>query len=155
MAGAERQQCIDGIRVRPSHGRIWAYLVINFREGYSVRDMDGGPLNQPQWRDLQYRALQSRPDRGHLYENGAWQSSPLDPRVLQFKAGILMSPDLCDELLERVERSIFLARLGRPPAHPGRGATESRSGRLHLHDQSRPHQHVLATGNASNGACRL
>jgi hypothetical protein len=72
MAGAERQQCIDGIRVRPSHGRIWAYLVINFREGYSVRDMDGGPLNQPQWRDLQYRALQSRPDRGHLYENGVW-----------------------------------------------------------------------------------
>ena len=34
----------------------------------------------------------------------------LDPRVLQFKPGVLMPTALCEELLERVERAIGLAR---------------------------------------------
>jgi hypothetical protein len=43
----------------------------------------------------------------HLYENGVWAIfSTLDPRVLQFKPGVLMTPDLCDELLERLEVGI-------------------------------------------------
>jgi hypothetical protein len=47
----------------------------------------------------------------HLYENGVWAIfSTLDPRVLQFKPGVLMTASLCEELLERVERSIGLAR---------------------------------------------
>ncbi len=47
----------------------------------------------------------------HLYENGVWAIfSTLDPRVLQFKPGILMTPDLCDELLERMEVGIEHAR---------------------------------------------
>ncbi|MEK4383880.1 aminotransferase class III-fold pyridoxal phosphate-dependent enzyme [Aeribacillus sp. FSL K6-2848] len=42
-----------------------------------------------------------------LYENGVWAIySMLDPRVLQFKPGLLCSKDYCDELLEKVERSI-------------------------------------------------
>lgn len=46
-----------------------------------------------------------------LYENGVWAIfSTLDPRVLQFKPGVLMTHDLCEELLERVEVAIGQAR---------------------------------------------
>lgn len=54
----------------------------------------------------------------HLYQNGVWAIfSTLDPRVLQFKPGVLMSTSLCEELLDRVEWSIGAARaecVGRP-----------------------------------------
>lgn len=53
----------------------------------------------------------AKPVMKHLYENGVWAIfSTLDPRVLQFKPGVLMTADLCQEVLERVERSIRLAR---------------------------------------------
>ena len=46
-----------------------------------------------------------------LYENGVWAIfSTLDPRVLQFKPGILMTQSLCEDLLRRVEAAIGLAR---------------------------------------------
>ena len=46
-----------------------------------------------------------------LYENGIWAIfSTLDPRVLQFKPGVLKTHDLCAEILERVEVSIAEAR---------------------------------------------
>jgi acetylornithine/succinyldiaminopimelate/putrescine aminotransferase len=52
----------------------------------------------------------AKPVMKHLYENGVWAIfSTLDPRVLQFKPGVLMTSDLCQEVLERVERSIGLA----------------------------------------------
>lgn len=53
----------------------------------------------------------AKPVMKHLYENGVWAIfSTLDPRVLQFKAGILMNQDLCEETLRRVEVAIGLAR---------------------------------------------
>jgi acetylornithine/succinyldiaminopimelate/putrescine aminotransferase len=53
----------------------------------------------------------AKPVMRHLYENGVWAIfSTLDPRVLQFKPGVLMSAALCQELLERVERAVGLAR---------------------------------------------
>jgi acetylornithine/succinyldiaminopimelate/putrescine aminotransferase len=53
----------------------------------------------------------AKPVMKHLYENGVWAIfSTLDPRVLQFKPGVLMTAALCEELLERVERAIGLAR---------------------------------------------
>ena len=53
-----------------------------------------------------------------LYENGVWAIfSTLDPRVLQFKPGILLSPTLCEELLERVDVAI------------GQAERDARSGR--------------------------
>jgi acetylornithine/succinyldiaminopimelate/putrescine aminotransferase len=53
-----------------------------------------------------------------LYEAGVWAIfSTLDPRVLQFKPGVLMTPPLCDELLDRVEVSV------------GQAAADARSGR--------------------------
>jgi hypothetical protein len=42
-----------------------------------------------------------------LYENGVWAIfSTLDPRVLQFKPGILLGPALVDEILDRTAVAI-------------------------------------------------
>jgi acetylornithine/succinyldiaminopimelate/putrescine aminotransferase len=52
-----------------------------------------------------------------FYANGIWAIfSTLDPRVLQFKPGLLMSPDLVDEALDRTEAAIAAAA-----AKAGRG----------------------------------
>lgn len=43
----------------------------------------------------------------HLYENGVWAIySQLDPSVLQFKPGVLVTKDYCDELLEKMAKGI-------------------------------------------------
>ena len=53
----------------------------------------------------------AKPVMRRLYENGVWAIfSTLDPRVLQFKPGILMTQDLSEDLLRRVETAIGLAR---------------------------------------------
>jgi acetylornithine/succinyldiaminopimelate/putrescine aminotransferase len=55
-----------------------------------------------------------------LYEHGVWAIfSTLDPRVLQFKPGVLMTPWLSEELLDRVEVAIGKAAAD---ARPGRNA---------------------------------
>ncbi len=52
----------------------------------------------------------AKPVMRHLYENGVWAIfSTLDPSVLQFKPGILMTQDLSEDLLRRVETAIGLA----------------------------------------------
>ncbi len=46
-----------------------------------------------------------------LYENGVWAIfSTLDPRVLQFKPGLLLSRELCDEVLDRLDVAVSKAR---------------------------------------------
>ena len=63
----------------------------------------------------------AKPVMKHLYEHGVWAIfSTLDPRVLQFKPGVLMTASLCDELLERVERAIGLAHAECMGAKSGR-----------------------------------
>jgi acetylornithine/succinyldiaminopimelate/putrescine aminotransferase len=53
----------------------------------------------------------AKPVMKRLYENGVWAIfSTLDPRVLQYKPGLLLTPDLCEELLERTEVAIGQAR---------------------------------------------
>jgi acetylornithine/succinyldiaminopimelate/putrescine aminotransferase len=53
----------------------------------------------------------AKPVMKQLYENGVWAIfSTLDPRVLQFKPGILMTQELSEELLRRVEVAIGAAR---------------------------------------------
>ena len=52
----------------------------------------------------------------HLYAHGVWAIfSTLDPRILQFKPGILLSPELVDEILDRTEVAIgkAYAEIGR------------------------------------------
>jgi acetylornithine/succinyldiaminopimelate/putrescine aminotransferase len=47
----------------------------------------------------------------HLYRNGVWAIfSSLDPRVLQFKPGLLVTARLADEIIERAEFAIRAAR---------------------------------------------
>jgi acetylornithine/succinyldiaminopimelate/putrescine aminotransferase len=46
-----------------------------------------------------------------LYKNGVWAIfATLDTRVLQFKPGLLVSPDDCDDLLDRTAVAIAAAR---------------------------------------------
>jgi hypothetical protein len=53
----------------------------------------------------------AKPVMKHLYDNGVWAIfSTLDPRVLQFKPGLLMTQADCEEVLRRVEIGIGLAR---------------------------------------------
>ena len=42
-----------------------------------------------------------------LYENGVWAIfSSLDKRVLQWKPGVLLSPEMCVEIMERFEAAM-------------------------------------------------
>ena len=53
----------------------------------------------------------AKPVMRHLYQNGVWAIfSTLDPSVLQFKPGILMTQSMSEDLLRRVEIAIGLAR---------------------------------------------
>jgi acetylornithine/succinyldiaminopimelate/putrescine aminotransferase len=69
-----------------------------------------------------------------LYHNGVWAIfSTLDPRVLQFKPGILVDRDLCDEILHRLDTAVgqaqeTIARMGR-----GMGALRQFSGKAEAH----------------------
>jgi acetylornithine/succinyldiaminopimelate/putrescine aminotransferase len=46
-----------------------------------------------------------------LYENGVWAIfCSLDPHVLQFKPGLLVSDELCAEVLDRFERALPRAK---------------------------------------------
>jgi acetylornithine/succinyldiaminopimelate/putrescine aminotransferase len=46
-----------------------------------------------------------------LYENGVWAIfSTLDPRVLQFKPGLLLSSQLCDDVLDRLGVAVGKSR---------------------------------------------
>ena len=56
-----------------------------------------------------------------LYENGVWAIfSTLDPRVLQFKPGILLKPEVAEEVLDRV--AVGIARARADVLAEGRGA---------------------------------
>jgi acetylornithine/succinyldiaminopimelate/putrescine aminotransferase len=47
----------------------------------------------------------------HLYRNGVWAIfSTLDKRVLQFKPGILIDREMCDEILTRLDTAIAQAQ---------------------------------------------
>jgi acetylornithine/succinyldiaminopimelate/putrescine aminotransferase len=61
----------------------------------------------------------------HLYRRGVWAIfSTLDPRVLQYKPGLLMTPELCEELLERTD-----AGIGAAAAEVRRSPASARGGR--------------------------
>jgi acetylornithine/succinyldiaminopimelate/putrescine aminotransferase len=50
-----------------------------------------------------------------LYENGVWAIfSQLDPRVLQWKPGLLCTPELCREIMDILETSVGQARRDLP-----------------------------------------
>src|SRR5204863_527521 len=57
----------------------------------------------------------------HLYRTGVWAIfSTLDPRVLQYKPGLLMTPELSEELLERTGDAVGRGGARADPVHqPG------------------------------------
>lgn len=62
-----------------------------------------------------------------LYELGVWAIfSTLDPRVLQYKPGILMTPALCEELLDRT--ALGIARAAAQVSRGGRSGRRSLNG---------------------------
>jgi len=59
-----------------------------------------------------------------LYENGVWAMfSSLDKRVLQFKPGVLMNAELCQEIVDRFDAAMPRARalMGRSNVSSNRG----------------------------------
>ncbi len=53
------------------------------------------------------------------FENGIWAIfAALDNPVMQFKPGLLLSPELCDEILERLDAGITA---GKAAARADRG----------------------------------
>ena len=68
-----------------------------------------------------------------LYEHGVWAIfSTLDPAVLQFKPGILMGPDLVDEVLDRTE----VAHRARTPGRSRRISRQGDGGRMSARDSA-------------------
>ena len=65
----------------------------------------------------------AKPVMKHLYRNGVWAIfSTLDPQVLQFKPGALLSQTMAEDLLRRMEIAIGLAREEVMGAGSARGA---------------------------------
>ncbi len=119
--GGAELGCIVGLKVleisgRPEVRSMVHYISDRFRTGLSaIQEM------YPEWftgirQDGVVMGLEFEHPQGaklvmrRLYEHGVWAIfSTLDPRVLQYKAGILMGPDLVDEVLDRTATAIGLA----------------------------------------------
>jgi hypothetical protein len=121
-AGGAELGCIVALKVleicgRPEVRSMVHYIADRFRQGLRAIQEQ-----YPDWlvgirQDGVVMGLEFEHPEGaklvmrHLYENGVWAIfSTLDPRVLQFKPGILLGPDLVDEILDRTSVGIGLAR---------------------------------------------
>ena len=63
----------------------------------------------------------------HLYQNGVWAIfSTLDKRVLQYKPGLLIDREMCDEMLNRLDTAVARAQA---EVHGGRARTTMASAR--------------------------
>jgi len=120
--GGAELGCIVGLKVleicgRPEVRSMVHYIADRFRRGLrAIQEL------HPDWfvgirQDGVVMGLEFDHPQGaklvmrRLYEHGVWAIfSTLDPRVLQFKPGILMGPDLVDEVLDRTAVGIELAR---------------------------------------------
>src|ERR1043165_3275063 len=113
--GGAELGCIVGLKVleicgRPGGGSMGPYIADRFGQGPGRTQ-----AAYPDWfvgirQDGVVMGLEFDHPQGakivmkHLYEIGVWAIfSTLDPRVLQFKPGILLGPELVDEVLDRTE----------------------------------------------------
>jgi acetylornithine/succinyldiaminopimelate/putrescine aminotransferase len=121
-AGGAEIGCIVALKVleicgRPEVASTVAYIANFIRAGLdriqsSYPDFFTGIRQNGVILGLEFNDAEgAKPVMKHLYQNGVWAIfSSLDPRVLQFKPGILMSQPLCEELLRRVDRAVASAR---------------------------------------------
>lgn len=117
-AGGSELGCIVGMKVleicgRPEVRSMVHYMAERFQQGLrQIQEI------YPDWfvgirQDGVVMGLEFNDPVGaktvmkHLYAHGVWAIfSTLDPRILQFKPGILLSPELADEILDRTEVAI-------------------------------------------------
>src|SRR5438046_3951240 len=120
--GGAELGCVVALKVleicgRPEVRSMVHYIAGRFREGlreiqelypdWLVGIRQDGVVMGLEFDDPQGAKIVMR----HLYEHGVWAIfSTLDPRVLQFKPGILLGPDLVEEILDRTVVAIELAR---------------------------------------------
>ena len=70
----------------------------------------------------------AKPVMQALYERGVWAIfSTLDPSVLQFKPGLLLTAGEVGDILQRVEDAIAAVAAARPARHPALVAEEARA----------------------------
>jgi acetylornithine/succinyldiaminopimelate/putrescine aminotransferase len=120
-AGAELG-CIVGLKVLEICGRPEVRSMVHYIADRFGRGLRAIQELYPDWfvgirQDGVVMGLEFDHPRGaefvmrHLYANGVWAIfSTLDPRVLQFKPGILLGPELVDEVLDRTEVAVAKAR---------------------------------------------
>ena len=117
-AGGSELGCIVGLKVleicgRPEVRSMVHYIAERFQQGLrQIQEI------YPDWfvgirQDGVVMGLEFNHPVGakivmkHLYAHGVWAIfSTLDPRILQFKPGILLGPELVDEILDRTEVAI-------------------------------------------------
>ena len=117
-AGGSELGCIVGLKVleicgRPEVRSMVHYMAERFQQGLrQIQEI------YPDWfvgirQDGVVMGLEFNHPTGakivmkHLYAHGIWAIfSTLDARVLQYKPGILLSPELVDEILDRTEIAI-------------------------------------------------
>ena len=116
--GGSELGCVVGLKVleicgRPEVRSMVHYIAERFQQGLrQIQDID------PDWfigirQDGVVMGLEFNHPTGakivmkHLFAHGVWAIfSTLDARVLQFKPGILLSPEMVDEVLDRTEIAI-------------------------------------------------
>ena len=116
--GGAELGCIVGLKVLEICGRPEVRSMVHYIADHFGRGLRAIQELYPDWfvgirQDGVVMGLEFDHPEGakivmkHLYENGVWAIfSTLDPRVLQFKPGILLGPELVDEVLDRTEASI-------------------------------------------------
>jgi acetylornithine/succinyldiaminopimelate/putrescine aminotransferase len=121
-AGGAELGCIVGLKVLEICGRPEVRSMVHYIADRFGRGLRAIQNLYPDWfigirQDGVVMGLEFDHPQGakivmrHLYEHGVWAIfSTLDPRVLQFKPGILFTPELVDDVLERTEVSVAKAR---------------------------------------------
>jgi acetylornithine/succinyldiaminopimelate/putrescine aminotransferase len=121
-AGGAELGCVVGLKVLEICGRPEVRSMVHYIADRFARGLRAIQELYPDWlvgirQDGVVMGLEfahpegAKPVMRHLYGNGVWAIfSTLDPRVLQFKPGILLTPGLVDEVLDRAEVAIGRAR---------------------------------------------
>jgi acetylornithine/succinyldiaminopimelate/putrescine aminotransferase len=116
--GGAELGCIVGLKVleiceRPEVASFVRYIGATLRDGLErIRAASGGFFSGIRQSGVVFGLEFAHPEGAmavsrRLYHNGVWAIfSALDPAVLQFKPGILMTRELCEEVLDRLELSV-------------------------------------------------
>jgi acetylornithine/succinyldiaminopimelate/putrescine aminotransferase len=120
--GGAELGCIAGLKTLEVCGRDETRSMVHYISDFIGRGLREIQATYPDWfvgirqngvvMGLEFAHPQgAKAVMKRLYENGVWAIfSTLDPRVLQYKPGILLKPEVAEELLDRTEVGIARAR---------------------------------------------